>query len=89
MLAELAATFTGAEDVRLVSVRVGRRPMPADGSPVIGPLPGTVGGYLAVMHSGVTLAPSVGRLVAAEVTRGVEAEELRDLRPSRFVEDAA
>lgn len=84
MLARLTSSFSGAEDVRLISVRVGRRPMPADGSPVIGGVPGAAGAYLAVMHSGVTLAATVGRLVASELVDGVDAEELRQLRPSRF-----
>ena len=80
----LAATFTGADDVRLESVRSGARPMPVDGLPVIGPVPGLVGGYVAVMHSGVTLAPAVGSLVAAEIVRGEPAAELAALRPDRF-----
>jgi glycine/D-amino acid oxidase-like deaminating enzyme len=68
--------------VRLLSVRVGMRPMPTDGHPVIGPLPTVRGAYVAVMHSGVTLAPVAGRLVAEEVVRGVEAPELRGCRPA-------
>ncbi len=84
MLDQLKSSFSGAEDTELVSVRVGIRPMPADGSPVIGPIPTAAGGYLAVTHSGVTLAPTVGRLVAREIVDGVQAEELQPLRPSRF-----
>jgi glycine/D-amino acid oxidase-like deaminating enzyme len=34
-----------------------------------------------VMHSGVTLAPVAGRLVAEEVVHGIEAAELRGCRP--------
>jgi glycine/D-amino acid oxidase-like deaminating enzyme len=60
-------TFTGAEELRLVADRIGMRPMPLDGQPIIGPLPGHHGGYLAVMHSGVRLAPEVGRQIAAEL----------------------
>jgi glycine/D-amino acid oxidase-like deaminating enzyme len=79
----LAATFVGGEDARLIDVRVGQRPMPADGLPIIGPLSRPSGIYLAVMHSGVTLAPSVGRLVAAELLGQVRREELTGLRPDR------
>jgi glycine/D-amino acid oxidase-like deaminating enzyme len=43
------------------------RPMPRDGRPIIGPLPGHPGGYLAVMHCGIRLAPEVGRQIAAEL----------------------
>jgi glycine/D-amino acid oxidase-like deaminating enzyme len=79
-LDRLTSTFAvAAADLRLVSVRVGMRPMPADGLPIIGPLPAVAGVYLAVMHAGVTLAPAVGRLVAGELVDGADAEELRGL----------
>jgi len=80
----LLTMFTGAEDVRLIDVRVGMRPMPADELPIIGPLPHHPGGYVAVMHSAVTLAPAVGRLVAAELVDGLQAGDLQGLRPDRF-----
>lgn len=84
MLRRLTAILD-APDIRLVGVRLGARPMPADELPVIGPVPGVGGAYVAVMHSAVTLAATVGRLVAAEVVDGVEAEYLAGLRPARFV----
>jgi glycine/D-amino acid oxidase-like deaminating enzyme len=77
----IAQMFRGGQGVRLLSARIGTRPMPAPGHPVIGPLPTVRGAYVAVMHSGVTLAPVAGRLVAEEVVRGVEAPELRGCRP--------
>ena len=86
-LDRLIATFAGANHVRLVSVRVASRPMPADGLPIVGPVPGIHGVYLAVMHSGVSLAPVVGRLVAMEVLHGAQAEELDGVRPDRFAVD--
>lgn len=46
---------------------VGQRVMPADGHPILGPVPGVAGLSLAVTHSGVTLAPLVGRLLAAGI----------------------
>jgi glycine/D-amino acid oxidase-like deaminating enzyme len=73
-----------AHDVRLLSVRLGTRPMPADGLPIIGAIPDVRGGYVAVMHSGVTLASTAGRLIASEVVKGIEAGELAGLRPARF-----
>jgi glycine/D-amino acid oxidase-like deaminating enzyme len=84
MLRRLTASF-GAQDVRLVSVRLGARPMPADELPIIGAVPGVNGAYLAVMHSGVTLAPTAARLIASEVVNGVAADELAGLRPARFL----
>lgn len=87
MLRRLRDTFQGAADVRLMGVRLGARPMPVDGLPVIGPVPGAAGAYVAVMHSGVTLAPAVAPLVAAEVVRGVHVPELEGVRPDRFQPD--
>ena len=83
-LQRLKQTFTGAQDVRLVQARIGARPMPVDGLPIIGPLPGRPGGFVAVMHSAVTLAAVAGRLVAAEVVDGLDATELQHVRPQRF-----
>jgi glycine/D-amino acid oxidase-like deaminating enzyme len=83
MLRRLTDTFD-APAIRLVGVRLGARPMPADGLPVIGPVPGVSGAYVAVMHSGITLAATAGRLIAAEIVGGVEAVELTGLRPARF-----
>ena len=80
----LVSTFRGADDVRLDDVRLGARPMPVDGLPVIGPVSGVRGAYVAVMHSGVTLAPAVARLVADEVVHGNRAAELAGVRPDRF-----
>jgi glycine/D-amino acid oxidase-like deaminating enzyme len=83
-LRRLKATFPGAEDVRLLDVSVGIRPVPADGLPIIGPLSHDAGVYVAVMHSAITLAPVVGRLVAVELIHGLQAEGPRGLRPDRF-----
>jgi glycine/D-amino acid oxidase-like deaminating enzyme len=71
-LQRLQQTFTGAQDVRLVEARIGVRPIPVDGLPIIGPLPDRPGGFVAVMHSAVTLAPVAGRLVATEVVDGLD-----------------
>ena len=81
----VAALFTDGDRVRVTGMGVGSRPMPADGMPVVGPLPAISGAYVAVMHSAVSLAAVTGRLVAAEVVDGLPADELRDLRPERFL----
>ena len=77
----IAEAFRGGEEVRLLSARVGMRPMPIAGHPLIGRLPTVDGAYVAVMHSGVTLAPVAGRLVAEEIVHGVEVPALRGCRP--------
>jgi glycine/D-amino acid oxidase-like deaminating enzyme len=61
---------------------VGWRPVPADGLPVVGQA--AVGLWLAVMHSGATLAPLVAELLAAEIAGGAPAALLASFRPGRF-----
>lgn len=58
--------------------------MPADGEPIVGPVADVPGLYLAVMHSAVTLAPAVGRLVARELVDGTVEPTLTRCRPDRF-----
>src|SRR5262245_43840274 len=69
-LAAVRSTFYAAEGVELLGTRLGARPMPADGEPIVGPVAEVPGLYLAVMHSAVTYAAAVGRLVARELAGG-------------------
>ncbi len=71
-------------NLSLEKVTRGFRPLPKDGYPVIGFPEGAPGVYLAVMHSGVTLCPLVGRLAALEILDGVEVDLLASYRLSRF-----
>ncbi len=52
--------------------------------PVIGYSPGSSDVYIAVMHSGVTLAPITGRYVAHELLSDDSIAELAPYRPGRF-----
>ncbi len=73
-----------AEGIALARHTIGWRPMPEDGFPVLGFSEGAPDVYVAVMHSGVTLAPLVGRLVASEILDGLSVEMLEPYRVSRF-----
>ena len=66
-------------------VLIGWRPLPSDGHPVLGTSPYNPKAYLAIMHSGVTLAPVVGELVAKEIAEEQDQEMLVPYRPKRFV----
>jgi glycine/D-amino acid oxidase-like deaminating enzyme len=68
----------------LERVTQGFRPLPKDGYPIVGFPEGAPGVYLAVMHSGVTLCPIVGKLAALEILDGVEVELLASYRHARF-----
>jgi glycine/D-amino acid oxidase-like deaminating enzyme len=74
----------GAEALEIENVSVGLRPIPEDGMPVVGFAPNLPGLYLATMHSGITLAPAVGRFAAMEILDGVRVELLEPCRPERF-----
>ena len=65
-------------------VGVGWRPLPVDGLPVIGHVPGSPRIYLASMHSGVTLAPIAGHLAALEILDRARVELLADFRLERL-----
>ena len=63
---------------------VGYRPMPLDELPAIGFTEAVPNLYVAVMHSGVTLAPLVGEWAAIEIAHGARIEALERYRPERF-----
>jgi len=84
LLDRLRALLPGVAGLALDEVLIGLRPMPADGFPAVGFAPGLDGLYLAVMHSGVTLAPVVGRFAAEEILDGAAIELLAPYRPGRF-----
>lgn len=74
----------GLDGASVAGYRVCVRPMPADGRSVVGWLPGADGMYVAVTHSGVTLAAHLAGLITAELVSGTEAAELAPYRPGRF-----
>lgn len=71
-------------EIEIEHTTIGMRPIPGDGMPVVGAAEGIDGLYVAVMHSGVTLAPIVGRMAAEELLDGVSFETLAPYRLGRF-----
>ncbi|MFE9404155.1 NAD(P)/FAD-dependent oxidoreductase [Streptomyces sp. NPDC006530] len=69
---------------RITQTRVSNRPIPADGFPSVGALPSVPGYYEGVTHSGITLGPVIGELLAAEILSGKRDGMLADFRPERF-----
>lgn len=69
---------------RVAATRVSNRPIPGDGFPSVGSVPSVPGYYEAVSHSGITLGPLIGRLLASEILSGRADEMLADFRPDRF-----
>ena len=84
LLARAAEYVPALKGVSPAPVPVGYRPMPLDGFPVLGFAPQAPNVYLALTHSGVTLAPLIAQLAAMEIVDGARVELLNDYRPERF-----
>jgi len=94
LLARACRYLPGLAGAQAVPVPVGWRPMPLDGYPVMGFASEAPNLYVALTHSGVTLAPALSQLAAQEICDGVPADAvLGPYRPQRFAgltpEDAA
>ena len=83
ILAKIAAVLPAARGVGLQRLTLGFRPMPLDELPVVGAIPDVPNLYVVVTHSGVTLAPILGRYVTQEVMSGSRIEALAPFRPER------
>lgn len=75
--------FTPLRTAQMAGVRLGVRPVPQDGLPLVGCAASTPGLYTVVTHSGVTLAPVLGMLAAQELVTGRPSAELESYRPDR------
>jgi glycine/D-amino acid oxidase-like deaminating enzyme len=84
MLDAAARVIPAIAGATLDRVTLGFRPLPRDNYPVVGFAERQPDVYLAVMHSGVTLAPLVGRLAAQEILDDVRVDLLAPYRVERF-----
>ncbi|WP_431300123.1 NAD(P)/FAD-dependent oxidoreductase [Tabrizicola sp. BL-A-41-H6] len=71
--------------LHIESLTQAHRPVPGDGLPLAGPIPGHPNLWLALMHSGVTLAPLVAELLAAEIAGQGADPLLAPFRPDRLL----
>ncbi len=78
---EIIPALTNAN---IEEIRSGTRPVPADGLSCVGGVADLPGYYEAVTHSGVTLGPLIGRLLAREVLTGEIDPLILPFRPDRF-----
>ena len=76
----------GLGDAEPISEWCGLRPVTSDGLPIIGPVPGRDGLFLATGHGmlGLTLGPITGRIIAEYIRDGSPSVEVAALRPERF-----
>jgi len=84
LLDEASAVLEGNPHLALDSYGVGPKPIPGDGEPVFGELPGISGYHVAFSHSGATLGLIAGELMADEIVTGEPHPLLKTFRPSRF-----
>jgi glycine/D-amino acid oxidase-like deaminating enzyme len=85
VLQDAAQVLPGLAGAGIETARIGVRPIPADGYPIVGPVPGLEGLYVVCSHSAVTMGPLFGRIVAAEILEGRVDPRIGPYRPERLV----
>ena len=80
----LRPLLRGFDDAEPECVRIGVRSIPGDGLPVVGPIPGLDGVYVAVSHSGISLGALIGLCAAEEIVDRTTPASLLPYRPDRF-----
>jgi glycine/D-amino acid oxidase-like deaminating enzyme len=76
LLQRARRTVRGLDEARVAAAQVCVRPLPADEQSIVGRLPGAEWLYVAVTHSGVTLAAHLSRLIAADLAPGASDAQL-------------
>ncbi len=84
LLDRARAYLPAIADAKAIPTPVGYRPMPIDGFPVLGFTESVPNLYIALMHSGVTLAPLVGEMATLEIVDDVRVDWFSPYRPERF-----
>jgi D-amino-acid dehydrogenase len=76
----------GLASATIAEIRVGLRPFPADGMPILGRAPGYDNVYLATGHgpSGLTLGPVSGAAIADQIARRQPPFDLAPFSAARF-----
>ncbi len=84
ILDKITTILPGARSAKLERLTLGFRPMPEDGFPIVGFVPGSSDVYVAVMHSGISLAPIMGQSISREILDDISVDSLAPYRPTRF-----
>lgn len=83
---EASAVLAGNPSVVPASYKIGYKPIPGDGEPVLGALDQVRHCFVAFTHSGATLGLVVGDLLAGEIVTGERSPLLATFRPGRFAQ---
>lgn len=81
---EASAVLAGNPAVVPASYKIGYKPIPGDGEPVLGAVRKVPGCFVAFTHSGATLGLIAGELLADEIVTGESSPLLATFRPERF-----
>ncbi|MCG7310714.1 FAD-binding oxidoreductase [Brachybacterium sp. ACRRE] len=84
LLAEASRLLADGTPLKAGTWASGRKPIPADGQPVLGTVGQLPGSYVAFTHSGATLALIIGDLITHEVMSGSRHPLLESFSPDRF-----
>jgi glycine/D-amino acid oxidase-like deaminating enzyme len=85
ILGKLARYLPAARGAGLSHLTLGFRVLPTDELPIVGALPSIPNAHVVATHSGVTLAPLLGELVAGEILEGRLDPVLAPYRPDRML----
>jgi len=84
LLERARSLLSALAEAEVVEARFGMRPVPADGHSCVGALSAIPVYFEAVTHSGITLGPLIGRLLAREILTGEVDPLIAPFRPDRF-----
>jgi glycine/D-amino acid oxidase-like deaminating enzyme len=84
LLAEASKVLAEHPALEVQRLGIGAKPIPGDGEPVFGYLPGAPNCYVAFTHSGATLGLIAGELIAREIVEGQRPDLLNGFGPDRF-----
>lgn len=84
LLAQAKTYLPAIADTEAIPTPVGYRPMPLDGFPILGFTEVVPNLYIALMHSGVTLAPLVGEMATLEIVDGARVDWFASYRLERL-----
>ncbi|MEX0153718.1 NAD(P)/FAD-dependent oxidoreductase [Microbacterium sp. LMI1-1-1.1] len=85
LLEEASRVLAGHPTLTASRVGAGLKPIPGDGDPAVGEVPGIRNLSALFTHSGATLGLILGELVAEEIVAGAPSPLLDDFRFARFV----
>jgi glycine/D-amino acid oxidase-like deaminating enzyme len=81
---EASKLLTCSPELKPAEWKLGYKPIPGDGEPVLGELGKVPGCYLAFTHSGATVGLIAGELLAGEILTGRKHPMLAAFTPNRF-----